>query len=132
MSTLPAWSTWPVSPPSDSTTPANGVGSCTTDFADSSSTTGWSIATSSPGCDEPRDDLGLGEALAEVGQDEVAAHQSSHSQVSSAASTRSGVGRWYSSSFGDGIRDVEPVMRSTGAARWWKFRSVTRAATSAP
>ncbi len=53
------------------------------------------------GSDEPRDDLGLGQALAEVGQDEVAAHQS-HSQVSSAASTRSGVGRWCSSSFGDG------------------------------
>ena len=45
------------------------------------------------GLHEPRDDLGLGEALAEVGEDEVAAHQSSHSQVSSAASTRSGVGR---------------------------------------
>ena len=84
------------------------------------------------GLHEPRDDLRLGEALAEVGQDEVAAHQRSHSQVSSAASTRSGVGRWCSSSFGDGYGMSNPAMRSTGAARWWKFRSVTRAATSAP
>ncbi len=81
--------------------------------------------------DEPGDDLGLGQALAEVGQDELAAH-ASHSQESSAASTRSAVGRWYSSSFGDGNGMSKPAMRSTGAARWWKLRSVTRAATSAP
>src|SRR4029453_14724337 len=84
------------------------------------------------GLHEPGDDLRLGEALAEVGEDEVAARQRSPSQVSSAASTRSGVGRWYSSSFGEGYGMSNPVMRSTGAARWWKFRSVTRAATSGP
>ena len=75
MSTLPAWSTWPISPPSDSTTPANGVGQLHDRLGRLELDDGLVDRDLVAGRHEPRDDLGLGEALAEVGQDEVAAHR---------------------------------------------------------
>ena len=83
----------PASASRDSTIPSNGHGSSTTDLADSTSTTGWSMLTVSPGGDQPAHDLRLGESFAEVGQQELPAHRMSHSQVFSALRMRSGVGR---------------------------------------
>ena len=51
--------------------PSNGLGSSTTALAVSISTMIWLMVTLSPGCDQPLDDLRLGQALADVGEPEL-------------------------------------------------------------
>src|SRR5690606_39837073 len=86
--------------------------------------------------DQPAHDLRLGEPLTEVGQLELQhlCHQlsASHCRRPTASRIRSTPGRWWRSSIGGGYGRSNPATRSTGASRWWKQRSVTRAAISPP
>ena len=66
ISTPPLCTTSPGSACSFSTRPPKGDGSSTTDLADSTSTTGWSIVDQVARAHEPGHDLGLGQTLAEV------------------------------------------------------------------
>ncbi len=92
--------------------------------------------------DHPAHDRRLGQALAQVGQGEFAdrGHHSprpsvqsdSHWRRATASRTRSTPGRWCRSSIGGGYGMSKPATRRTGASRWWKQRSVIRAAISPP
>ena len=87
--------------------PGERHGTSTTALAVSTSTTGWSTATTSPTCTSQRDDLGLGEPFAEVGQDELAGISRAISPVlplqrPTASRMRSTLGRWCCSSIGGG------------------------------
>ena len=108
------------------TTPAYGDGTSTAALAVSTSTIGWLSVTTSPTCDEPLQDLALGEPLAEVGELELGhppglrrrarpAHQYA-SDRSTACRTRSRSGRYSSSSRDGGYGVSNPVTRSTGAS----------------
>ena len=124
----------PTAPCSDAPRrPANGDGISTVAFAVSTSTSGWFSSTCVALGDQPRDDLALLQALAEVGHGEHAlGHQYStvrrtasrdalDARAGSAARSRPG-----------GYGTSHPVTRATGASRWSNASSITRAAISAP
>ena len=112
------------------TTPANGHGSSTSDFAVSISTIGSLTFTVSPDRDLPLHDVGLGQALAGVREPELldaslvalldvmSAPPQNASARSTASSTRSRSGRYSSSSRLAGYGRWNPPTRSTGASRW--------------
>ena len=95
--------------------PANGIGTSTAALAVSTSTTGWSTVTASPTATSQVHDLGVGQPLAEVGQQEVG-HQvarsrqatvSSNCSRSIASRIRSTAGRWCCLEHRRRVRDVE-------------------------
>ena len=67
---VPTSTVSPSSTRSADTVPANGDGSSTRDFAVSISTRTWLISITSPALDLPGDDLGLGEALTDIREQE--------------------------------------------------------------
>ena len=87
-------STWPTltrSPSANAslaTVPLTGDGSWVWDLSVSTSTTAWSRATVSPGRTSQLDDLGLLEALPDVGELELDGHQPASRVRRIAATTR--------------------------------------------
>ena len=85
-----------------STVPARGDGISTVVLSVCTSTSGWSSSTSSPSATSQRGDLGLGEALAEIGEPELVRHGGrvvrTRATLRTASTTRSTDGMYQSSS----------------------------------